>query len=287
MKKIISYLLGITLVCAPYFMLEGGDVIQQYTKNTPKNTTPITIDQPQKNTTVTDNSAKTLSKKMIHLPILMYHYVRTVTDQHDPVGIDLSVPANAFEEQMKHLSNAGYTTITLDDLVSAWKEEKNLPKKSIILTFDDGYDDFYTDAFPVLQKYNLKATAYIITDFIDKSRYLTSQQLKELDQSPLITIAAHTMHHPNLRNTTGTRLIEEVLGSKTWLENFTGHPILHFAYPSGQYNKETLRATEKAGYVTAVTTEPGEDHASTKPFTITRVRIRGGMTLEAFQKLFP
>lgn len=285
MKQAIFYIFGIMLIFAAY--LTVGDEVMKKTQNNTREVMPaIKIEEPKEDQkTVAQTS--TTPVKSVHLPILMYHYIRTVTDLRDPVGIDLSVPASMFEEQMKYLDNAGYTTITLDDLVATWKGEKTLPEKPIIMTFDDGYEDFYTVVFPILKKYNLKATAYIIAGFIDKPHYLTSEQLKELSQSPLVTIAAHTMQHPNLRNTTGPKLIDEVMGSKKWLENFTEKTILHFAYPSGQYNKETIRAVEKAGYITSVTTEPGEDHPSTKPFAITRVRIRGAVTLEAFQKLLP
>lgn len=287
MKRIIPYILGIALIYTTYLMVENSNSAVEKASNTQGITN---IPKTEEVAKLADPAIKKPIETpvgSVHLPILMYHYIRTATNFRDPVGIDLSVPADAFEEQMKYIVSTGYETVTLDDLVATWKGEKVLPKKPIILTFDDGYDDFYSTALPILKKYNLKATVYVITGFIDKPHYLTSEQLKELDQSPLITIAAHTMHHPNLKMLTGSKLTDEILGSKTWLEKFTGHPILHFAYPSGQYNKQTIKAITDAGYATVVTTLPGEIHASSSPFTITRVRIHGAITLQAFKKLLP
>lgn len=226
-----------------------------------------------------------MPKKSIKFPILMYHYVRTVTDKKDKIGIGLSVPPEMFDKQMKLLLDKGFTTVTLDDLANAWNSNTPLPKKPIIITFDDGYDDLYKTAYPILKKYNIKATAYIVPGFIDTPRYLTSKQLKELSDSLLVTIASHTMKHVSMNNASRKRMREEITNSKTWLEKFTGQKIKHFSYPSGQYNKTAMKEAELAGYLTATTTQPGTIHHHKERFATKRVRIPGTITLADFEKL--
>lgn len=220
----------------------------------------------------------------IRVPILTYHYVRTVTDKKDVLGIRLSVTPTVFEEQLKTLNSEGYHSITLDDLSAAWESKFTMPSKPIILTFDDGYDDFYTNAYPLLQKYQIKATAYIVPNFLNKVHYMTSAQVKELSLSPLITIAAHTMNHVDLRKTNQKITMQEVLGSKTYLEKLTGKTVNHFAYPFGKYTNDTVNTVEKAGFATATTMKRGNDHTEKDRLITTRIEIIGGDSLVIFKK---
>lgn len=218
----------------------------------------------------------------IHLPILTYHYIRTVTDLRDVLGEHLSVTPEVFEEQLKVLQQENFTTVTLDDLVSSWESKTNLPPKPVILTFDDGYDDFYLNAFPLLKKYNMKATAYIVPGFLDKPRYMTTNQIKELSLSPLITIAAHTMNHPDLRQLDKKKTLQEIIESKGYLEQLIGKKVDHFAYPFGKFTEEAMKAVKVAGFKTAVITQYGAEHAEQNKFLITRKSIIGGDSMKTF-----
>lgn len=221
----------------------------------------------------------------VNVPILIYHYIREVDPRKDYLGADLSVPPENFEEQLAWLQKNNYTTITLDDIVSAWEKGSEMPEKPVILTFDDGYDDFFSVAYPLLQKYNAKATAYIITNFLDEPRYMTTSQLKELGTSPLLTIASHTERHPDLRILKISRLREELVESKKLLEDLNKKPIYHFAYPFGYYTSGIAKEVEKAGYKTAVITLSGTKHTPENRLMMKRVRIAGGLTIEKFAKL--
>ena len=220
----------------------------------------------------------------VQVPILTYHYIRTVTNPKDVLGVRLSVTPTVFEEQLKILRDNNYQSITLDDLRASWEGKYAMPKKPIILTFDDGYDDFYTNAYPLLQKYQIKATAYIVPNFLNKAHYMTSAQIIELSQSPLITIAAHTMNHVDLRTTNKKTSMREILGSKMVLERLIGKTVHHFAYPSGKYTKYIVKAVKSAGFTTATTMERGNEHRTIHNFTITREEIIGGDSLEKFKK---
>lgn len=221
----------------------------------------------------------------VHVPILIYHYIREVDPKKDFLGADLSVSPKNFDEQLTWLEEKGYTTITLDDIVSAWEKGTPLPEKPIILTFDDGYDDFATNAFPILQKHGAKATTYVVSSFLDKPHYLSTKQLLELAASPLITIASHTEHHADLRTLKMSKLHEELINSKSRLEKLIGQPIRHFAYPYGRFTNGIAQETEKAGYSTATTTLFGYNHTPKNRFMMRRVRIAGATSISKFEKL--
>jgi peptidoglycan/xylan/chitin deacetylase (PgdA/CDA1 family) len=212
----------------------------------------------------------------------MYHYVRVVDPKKDPLGYQLSVTPQDFAAQMAYLKSNGYTTITPDGLWQAMQDQTTLPSKSVLLTFDDGYSDFYSAAFPVLKKENFNATAFIITDFLGdaKNQYMTWAQVKQLDSSGLITIGSHTLHHVNVA--TSKNAVAEIDDSKTMLTTFLGHPITTFAYPGGSFNNQAVDLVDQASYEMAFTTQPGLNHTFATRLTQPRVRISGGMSLSAF-----
>jgi peptidoglycan/xylan/chitin deacetylase (PgdA/CDA1 family) len=216
----------------------------------------------------------------LHVPILMYHYISA--NPHapaDPLRTRLSVPPAQFAQQLAYLQRAGYTTITLDDLVDALHLRTSLPPKPVILTFDDGYADFFTNAFPLLRRYGDKATIYVISRKVGTSGYLSWPELRILAASPFITIAAHTRTHPELPALSVKQSWAELAGSKTDLETRLGISVHHLAYPSGHYTATTLAQAAQIGFVTAVTTEPGMEERLDRLLTLPRVRVNGGAPL--------
>ncbi len=203
------------------------------------------------------------------VPILMYHYIEYNRDPKDIIRASLTVNPYLLEKQLLELKTKNYETISLDELFS--KKVAN----PVILTFDDGYRDFYTDAWPLLLKYRMKATIYIVSDFLDRENYLTTDMLKQIatQSSGLITIGAHTRHHASLPSLKPEALWDEVSGSKTKLEELLKIPVRHFSYPYGRYNLEVETAVKQAGYLTATTTAPGTVHTDSSVFSLTRVRI--------------
>jgi peptidoglycan/xylan/chitin deacetylase (PgdA/CDA1 family) len=185
------------------------------------------------------------------------------------------VTPKAFAAQISYLRLAGYTTITLDDLARALSGGATLPAKPIILTFDDGYQDFYDNVFPLLKKYRDLATIYIITGKVGHAGYMTWDELRELAASPLITIGAHTRTHPDLRALTPEHSWDELAGSKHDLELELGIPVRHLAYPSGDYNASVLAQVEQIGFTTAVTTREGFSERANQLLTLERVRVNG------------
>jgi len=216
----------------------------------------------------------------LRVPILMYHYISVnPRAPADSLRTRLSVPPAQFAQQLAYLHQAHYTTITLDALVDALHGRTLLPPKPVVLTFDDGYADFFTNAYPLLRHYGDKATIYIITHKVGIPGYLSWKQLHLLAAAPLITIAAHTRTHPELPALSPQQSWAELAGSKTDLETHLGITVRHLAYPDGHYTPTTLVQAAQIGFLTAVTTEPGMDERLDRLLTLPRVRVNGGAPL--------
>jgi peptidoglycan/xylan/chitin deacetylase (PgdA/CDA1 family) len=221
------------------------------------------------------------------IPILMYHYVRVVTDPKDQIGINLSVKPDLFDAQMQYLADKGYTTLTMQEVYEILNGQKTLPAKPIALTFDDGYRDFYTNAWPILQKHNFKATNYVITDFIGWDAYMTWPMLQELDSTRQIELGAHTRSHADLRTLSNERRWDEIIGSKSILEQGLGHPIGAFCYPAGFYNAAVIADVKRAKFLTATTVTAGTKQNLQSAYEMPRVRVNGPDTLSVWANKFP
>lgn len=218
------------------------------------------------------------------IPILIYHYVEYVKDKGDKIRISLNIEPWAFDEQVKTLKDAGYTFITPNQITQYFGNKINLPEKPVILTFDDGYRDFYTDVFPILKKYNVKAVAYIVPGFLDKPNNLTHWQLKEIAKSDLVEIAAHTVNHAYLKGLPEKRVRFEIEESKKMLEKELGIPVVSFAYPYGVFDLQAIEEVKKAGFKNAVSTIDGVDISQDNIFFMYRLRAgyRTGQSLLDF-----
>ena len=185
------------------------------------------------------------------VPVLEYH---SITYEK---GNPICIPIKKFKEQMKYLKDNGYYTLTLTNLYSYLMNNTPIPKKSVVLTFDDGYENNYTAMFPVLKKYNFKATVFVITGNIDKYRkFLKSKQLLEMDKYG-VDIESHTVHHDNLKMLSKNKQLKTLIKSKKYLEKTLNKQIYFFAYPFGGYNNSAIEALKEAGYKMAFTTVDG------------------------------
>lgn len=170
------------------------------------------------------------------IPILMYHAV-----SDEPWGIaELFVSPGELEKQLKYLQDNGYTTITFEDF-----DRLDSIEKPVMLTFDDGYDDNYTQLFPLLKKYKAKATVFVITGEIGKQYYLTEKQIKEMNDSGLVSIQSHTVTHPYLSDLSAEQLEKEFTLSKLTLTRITGKEPFVLCYPTGKYSDLSLEKTAK------------------------------------------
>ncbi|MCX6816846.1 MAG: polysaccharide deacetylase family protein [Candidatus Beckwithbacteria bacterium] len=208
----------------------------------------------------------------VKVPILIYHYVEYVKDEGDTIRKSLNITPNIFEKQIQTLLDNSYSFIFIDELADYLDGKVKLAPKPIILTFDDGYEDFYTVVLPILTKHNVKATVYIVPGFLDKLNAMTSKQIQEVANSGLVEIASHTVHHINLKYESAKIAEAEIIDSKNKLEQLIAKRVNNFAYPYGGFNEETIKLLKEAGYRTAVTDTNGSYQSEVNRYYLYRLR---------------
>lgn len=208
----------------------------------------------------------------LRVPILMYHYIEYVQDSKDKMRNSLNITPNILEEQVKTLRDGGYTFISASQLYGMLSGKMEVPSKPILLTFDDGYRDFYEYAYPILKKYNAKATQYVISGFIDRPNHLLTEQLKQIDREGLVEIGVHTVNHLWLRGLNNKTVEYEIKESKNELEKLLGHSVTSFAYPYGAFDQQAIGDVQDAGFTNAMATLPGVSQALANKYFLYRVR---------------
>ena len=177
----------------------------------------------------------------MRIPIITYHSI----DDSDSV---VSISPAVFRRQVKYLSEAGYTSLSLRELAASFKHSRGVPDKPIVLTFDDGFKNFYTHAFPALSEYNFSATVFLVTDFCGKyndwngnprelprSELLSWSEIKFLSDAG-IEFGSHTRTHPDLTKLSHAEAEAEITDSKAAIEDALGKEAATFAYPFGRHN---------------------------------------------------
>ena len=202
----------------------------------------------------------------------MYHYVEYVKDEGDYIRKSLDINPYMFEQQLKTLTENGYKTYFAKEITDIFDGRIPYSTKSAILTFDDGYEDFYTDAFPLLEKYKVKGTVYVITNFLGRKGFLTENQVKILSKSKYVEIGSHTLDHAYLKGMAKPAVREQVTESKLYLEKLIGQPIKTFAYPFGAFNEDDARLVKEASYSAAVSVIHGSEQSYSNIFFLNRIR---------------
>lgn len=215
----------------------------------------------------------TVPSGAIKVPILVYHSVRPIIKGEPPLVDYFDISPELFEKNLIYLKENNFSVISFSDLVESLEEKKELPKKPVVLTFDDGWKNQYIYAFPILKRYGITATFFIFTNAIDHKNFLSWEQIKELDRSGM-TIANHTKSHPYLlkikdRNT----LTDEILGSKKILEERLGKPVEFFAYPFGYFNDFIISIVKESGFKAARSSKKGTYHTKNDLFTLRSIEV--------------
>jgi len=206
------------------------------------------------------------------VPIIMYH---SVSPQSHPGMKRLIVSPKTFERQMRFLKEQRYNVLPLEALVKLIKA-KQVPPKTIAITFDDGYKDNYTYAFPVLKKYNLPVTIFIIVNEIGRPQAdrLSWEEIKAMQDSGLITFGSHTIGPEPLINIKSKEEVKrQISDSKKILEEKLARKINFFSYPEGMFDAGIRQLVIDAGYLAAVSTKPGKQYPADDVFVLKRVRI--------------
>ncbi|WP_296733047.1 polysaccharide deacetylase family protein [Anaerovibrio sp.] len=203
------------------------------------------------------------------IPILEYHMVQAVDPDR---AYEYNVPPDEFEAQLDYLEQEGYTTISIRDFLRAKKGLQDLPDKPVILTFDDGYKTNYTELLPILEKRGLKATIFVVVNDIGKERYMSWDQLRDI-QHRGVEIGSHTANHLPLGKMDKTQARDEMRLSKLLMEWNGMDTIYTLSYPNGSYSNELVAMLKEEEYLAAVTGDSGLNDFDTDPYLLHRINI--------------
>lgn len=223
-------------------------------------------------------------KEQLTVPILIYHNIRDFKPNESATDMQYVVSAENFEKQMKYLSENGFQTILMRDLYYYFEGEKDLPKNSVIINFDDGVVNQYESAFPILKKYNQVATFFVFTNAMDRNvNYINWAQLAEMVDGGM-EIGSHTNLHPFLTKIADNKLMEkEIKGSKDEIESRLGVNVLSFAYPFGEYNESIKQPVKDTGYFVARGIKNGKEHSKENLYDLRAYFVTNDF--ERFKKL--
>jgi peptidoglycan/xylan/chitin deacetylase (PgdA/CDA1 family) len=218
----------------------------------------------------------------ITAPVLMYHEVTDKCEQERVVR--KTNPAycmtwDSFHRQMGHLAAGGFRSLTLDELLDDGPGEKG-----VIITFDDGWDNNHSVAWPILAGAGLGATIFLISGFIGQPGYLSWEQVRELAEAG-ISIQSHTVSHRPLGLLADSEIRSELEDSKKTIENRIGRTVDHISMPQGVFNQRVIEMAAQAGYRSVSTSEPSLRHKAGNPAVISRINVSAKYDLATFGRI--
>jgi peptidoglycan/xylan/chitin deacetylase (PgdA/CDA1 family) len=205
------------------------------------------------------------------VPILLYHVVGTAPA--DAPFPELYVGRADFAAQLRWLRRHGYTAVSLRRVFDYWRRGYALPPRPVVLTFDDGYHEDFTNVRPLLVRYRWPGVLNLAVQNVLDGK-LTLPQLRALVRVGW-EIDAHTLTHPDLTTLDRAELRRQVAGSRRWIRRRLGVPVDFFCYPSGRHDGAVLAAVRSAGFVGATATEPGYASPADGMYALDRIRIDG------------
>jgi peptidoglycan/xylan/chitin deacetylase (PgdA/CDA1 family) len=226
------------------------------------------------------------------IPILSYHHIDKNMDPYQ--GAEEVVSFEDFKEQIEFLAKEGYKTLTLQEFSDFLKGEKEIPSKSLLITFDDGYESLYQYAYPVLKEHDFTAVAFLITHNISeltrlnlekelpKIHYIQKVVMKDVFEYGSHTHSLHELDQERqsiLLSLEGSKVLKDLTYSRNVLKT------LAFSYPYGGYDEHLIDIVKKAGFQLAFTTDPKMANVGDDPFTIGRLSVVSGMPIEDFKEL--
>lgn len=232
------------------------------------------------------------ARSEIDAPVLIYHHFAPQLPADRRQAFDFVTTA-AFADQLSWLADNGYTRIAVAELFNAFHYDLPLPSRPVVLVFDDGYEDVYQHAFPLLKERGFGATVAAITGAMGQPGYLTWEQAEEMSASG-VEFVSHTVSHGNLAAMTGDQMRTELAESRLALEERLRRPAQFFVYPYGEpftsgsaeAQQMVLASLRETGYAGALLTSSGPPYISVQradaPYQLHRIPVSGGETLERF-----
>lgn len=200
------------------------------------------------------------------IPVLLYHRVGYS-------GHHLTVTPERLAADLDYLTNRGYQTINLEKFESfILDRDVQLPEKPVLITFDDGYLDNYQNAFPLLGRYGMTASFFVITGMLWNQDRLSPRHIIEMEQAGM-SFGSHTVSHRSLGELSAEEAKMELSDSKTTLESITGRPVNFIAYPKGSYNQGTIKVAQELKYAGGLTTIDGRCNKDMPDFVLKRIPV--------------
>ncbi|MFH0857184.1 MAG: polysaccharide deacetylase family protein [Candidatus Magasanikbacteria bacterium] len=212
-----------------------------------------------------------------YLPILCFHHVGESPRGASEETKNWYVSKNKFESILEYLQEKNYNTLFASDLLQYMEEEK-LPENSILLTFDDGSKTFYTNVYPLLKKYNMKAVMHIMSG-VKGNLWLSTEEIQEMEKSGLVEFQSHTEYHAYLTRISDTEIKRELERSKKILEEITQKPVEFIAYPFGLYDERVMRIAKEVGYKGGFTIKRKHTQKKNDPMQLHRTIIMESMDI--------
>lgn len=286
-KKILGIILIILIslaVCLTIFFKN----ISSSKDNNVSNSTVDTKENTQESNNTKEDSAENINRfeglemttEDVGIPVLYYHSV--LPDSEVTTRNEVTISPENLKTQLQLVKDLGYTTLTMSELNDYIINNKEIPKKSILITFDDGYADNYVHAFPILKELDMKATIFVISSGIDGGYYMSSDQLKDMVNYG-IDIESHTVNHVHLDTLSYEEQLKELKDSKATIEKITNKEVLSIAFPFGDYNENTLKAVTEAGYSIAFTTNRGLANRTDNKIALDRIYVSSEYSIDTFK----
>ncbi|MFK7805328.1 MAG: polysaccharide deacetylase family protein [Anaerolineae bacterium] len=227
-----------------------------------------------------------------NIPILMYH---SISNYASPKFKRWTVSPEQFRNHLVTIQLQGYTPLTVTDYICSLNKRR-LPEKPILITFDDGFEDFYQEALPLLSQFEMPATLYVTTGFVGETSHwlnkigeggrkmLSANQIVELHKNG-IEIGAHTISHPHLDTVPESDAAREIQLSKIWLEAIIGERVYSFAYPHGYHSRRVKRMVIDAGFTSACGVKHALSHPFDDRFALARIIVSDRVTSESLKSL--
>lgn len=225
--------------------------------------------------TVSKNGDGFFEKRKADVPVLMFHNVGNVSFFDTKLTKRFKISPENLEKLLKFVSQK-YQTVSMEELYDYLTNGVKLPENPIVLTFDDGWSGVFKFAFPLLKKYKLKFSSYLISSYIDKNPdYLKKEEVFDMLNSGLMELGNHTKSHALLGFVSRDVLKKEINGAQDDFEQMFGVRPLTFAYPGGSYNKNVIDEVDGAGFHTAVTVKQGKTQSEDELLLLKRIEVEG------------